>query len=150
MFPGIFQKRKFECQETSSSVSVRIVREDGGVETAFLGHVVENLSSTSLFASLAEAVGFFSLGATGYSATHSKSHYHGMDLRCLDWTVLPLAVHESRSCFFDDQERFPAGTAEFDCALLMRGIDHEWHSQPDLFLSSSGDSLTARCATVSR
>lgn len=24
--------------------------------------------------------------------------------------------------------------AELDCALLMRGIAHEWHSRPDLYL----------------
>ena len=31
------------------------------------------------------------------------------------------------SSFFEDQVRFPAGSVEFDCALLMRGIEHEWH-----------------------
>jgi hypothetical protein len=24
------------------------------------------------------------------------------------------------------------GSIEFDCALLMRGIDHEWHGKADL------------------
>jgi hypothetical protein len=150
VFPGIFQKSKFECQEAPSSVSVRIVREDGGTEVAFAGHVAENLPSTSLFPSLAEAVGFFSLGATGYSATHSENHYHGMELRCLDWSVAPLTVHEARSCFFDGRERFSAGTAELDCALLMQDIAHEWHSRPDLYLSPLGDSLTAQRPTATR
>ena len=143
VFPGIFQRSTFEAQEASSSVSVRIVRKDGVDEIAFAGHVSESLPRTSIFPSLAEAVGFFSLGATGYSATHTEGHYHGMELRCLDWSVVPLAVEQARSCFFDDCERFPAGTAQLDCALLMRGIAHEWHSRPDLYLSPRGDSLTS-------
>ena len=145
-FPGIFERSTFEAHEESSSVSVRIVRSDGGDEVAFAGHVSESLPRTSIFPWLAEAVGFFSLGATGYSATHSKGHYHGMDLRCLNWSVVPLEVEEARSCFFDDRERFPPGTAQLDCALLMRGIAHQWHSRPDLYLSPSGESLTARHA----
>ena len=27
---------------------------------------------------------------------------------------------------------FPRGSIEFDCALLMRGIEHEWHGKGDL------------------
>ena len=30
---------------------------------------------------------------------------------------------------FEDQAMFPPGSVEFDCALLMRGIDHEWHGR---------------------
>jgi len=144
VFPGVFQKSLFHSHEAASSVSVRIVRMDGGEEVAFAGDVAEGLPQTSHFPSLAEAVGFFTLGATGYSATCTEGHYHGMELRCLDWTVVPLAVHEARSCFFDDRERFPAGTAQLDCALLMRGVAHEWHSRPDLYPSAQGDGLTTR------
>jgi hypothetical protein len=144
VFPGIFQKSIFRAQEADSSVAVRIMRDDDGEEVAFAGHVAENLPPTSIFPSVAEAVGFFSLGATGYSATHNEGHYHGMELRCLDWSVVPLAVKEARSCFFDDRARFPAGTVQLDCALLMRCIAHEWHSRPDLYLTARGDGLTTR------
>lgn len=144
VFPGIFQSSSFMARETSSSVAVRIVRNDGHEEIAFAGHVSERLPRASIFPSLAEATGFFSLGATGYSATHTEGHYHGMELRCLDWTIVPVQVEEARSCFFDDRERFPEGTAQLDSALLMRGIAHEWHSRPDLYTSLSGDSLTTR------
>ena len=37
-----------------------------------------------------------------------------------------------RSSYFDDHSVFPAGSIEFDCALLMRGIEHEWHGKSDL------------------
>lgn len=144
VFPGIFEKSRFECREAASSVSVRITHEDGRDEVAFVGRVAEELPSTSVFSSLAEATAFFALGATGYSATQSEGHFHGMELRCLDWSVVPLVIDEARSCFFGDRERFPKGTTELDCALLMRCVAHEWHSKPDLFIAPQGDSLTSR------
>jgi hypothetical protein len=142
VFPGIFQRSMFQVQEDGASVSVRIVRNDGGEEVAFAGRAAESLPATSIFPSINEATGFFSLGATGYSPTHADRHYHGMELRCLNWTVAPLTIEEARSCFFGNTERFPAGTAELDCALLMRNVTHEWHSRPDLYTSAAGNSLT--------
>jgi hypothetical protein len=144
VFPGIFQRSRFEASESDSRVSLRIVRTDGGTEIAFAGHVAETLPPTSIFPSTEAAAGFFSLGATGYSATYTEGHYHGMELHSLNWTVSPLAIEQAQSCFFDDQQRFPRGSAELDCALLMRGIEHEWHSRPDLYLSSAATHLTTQ------
>lgn len=144
VFPGIFHRSRFESQDSDSAVSLRIVRADGGTEIAFAGHLTDKLPATSLFPSLDAAAGFFSLGATGYSATHKEGHYHGMELHSLNWKVSALNIDEAQSCFFDDRSRFPPGTVELDCALLMRGIDHEWHSRPDLYLSPTASSLTVR------
>jgi hypothetical protein len=145
VFPGIFQRSRFEIRESASGVSIRIVRADGGTEIAFAGHLTGQFPSASIFPSLEAAAGFFSLGATGYSATGTEGHYHGMELHSLNWSVSPLAIQEAQSCFFGDPKRFPPGSAELDCALLMRGIEHEWHSRPDLYLSSTASSLTAHC-----
>jgi hypothetical protein len=142
VFPGIFYRSQFQVEETANSVAVKIVREDGGVEAAFVGGTAENLPATSIFPSLAEATGFFSLGATGYSATHESNHYHGMELRTLDWTIEPLRIHEVVSCFFEDRKQFPEGSVEIDCALLMKNVAHEWHSRPDLYLSKDRTFLT--------
>jgi hypothetical protein len=146
VFPGIFQRSRFETHETDSSVSLRIIREDGGTEIALAGHLTERLPATSIFPTLEAAAGFFSLGATGYSATDSDDHYHGMELHSLNWTVAPLAIDEAHSSFFEDPQRFPPGTAKLDCALLMRGIAHEWRSRPDLYLSPTRSFLTTRRA----
>ncbi len=132
VFPGIFDRSQFQVNESDTQVRVRIEREDGEEEVCFAGHRAEAIPSTSLFPTIEEAAGFFSLGATGYSATREDGRYHGMELRCLDWTIQPLVVDEARSRFFGDPDRFPPGTVEIDCALLMRGIAHEWHSRPDL------------------
>lgn len=144
IFPGIFQRSRFHVQESDSSVSLRIVRADGVTEISFKGKTTSDLRPGSIFPSLEAAAGFFSLGATGYSATTVDGHYHGMELHSLDWTVSPLSIEEAQSVFFDDRQRFPAGSVELDCALLMRGIQHEWRSRPDLYISTSGSFLTSR------
>jgi hypothetical protein len=146
VFPGIFNRSTFEVDEAGGRVSVRIVRRDGGEEVAFAGRPADRLPPSSLFPSLDEAAGFFSLGATGYSATRVAGHYHGMDLKCLTWSIEPLHVEYARSCFFGNAARFPPGSVELDCALLMRDIDHEWHSRPDLYLSPERACLTRRRA----
>jgi hypothetical protein len=43
-----------------------------------------------------------------------------------------------RSSFFEDRSLFPAGSIAFDCALVMRGIEHEWHGQSDLCCAADG------------
>lgn len=53
--------------------------------------------------------------------------YEGLKLHCFNWKVRPLAVEKVESSFFQDQAVFPSGSIEFDCALLMNEIDHEWH-----------------------
>jgi len=145
VFPGIFNRSTFNVSETDNEVHVRIVRRDGGEEIVFSGRAAKELPSSSLFSTLDDAAGFFSLGATGYSATRLKDHYHGMDLKCLTWSIEPLHVINASSCFFGDNTLFPSGSVELDCALLMRDIDHEWHSKPDLYLSRNKHCLTKNC-----
>jgi hypothetical protein len=85
-----------------------------------------------VFGSLAAASAFFEAGSLGYSATSHPSRFQGLELRCLNWHVEPLEVEEVRSSFFEDESLFPKNSIEFDCALLMRGIEHEWHGKADL------------------
>jgi hypothetical protein len=144
VFPGIFERSTFEVDEAGGRVAVRIVRDDGGEEVAFTGRDTAALPPASVFPSLQDAAAFFSLGATGYSATRRDGHFHGMELRSLDWNVAPLAVESARSCFFGDERRFPAGSVELDCALIMRGVAHEWHSRPDLYVARDGAGTTRR------
>ena len=144
MFPGIFERSRFESRDSASSVSVRITRQDGGEEIAFAGRPADGLRQGSAFPSLDAAAGFFSMGATGYSTTRAENHFHGMELHSLDWAVSPLAIDVARSCFFDDEQRFPPGTVELDCALLMRNIKHEWRSRPDLYARPDSGSLSLR------
>jgi hypothetical protein len=143
VFPGILSRSKFDVAETDQSVSVKIIREDGKEEAAFAGSIAAQLPGTSIFPNLEEATGFFSLGATGYSATREEGHYHGMELKTLNWTIAPLKIDRAYSRFFSNLEMFPQDSVHLDNALLMRNILHEWHSRPDLKLSSDSGQLTS-------
>ena len=105
------------------------------------GHRGDRLPASSVFQSLEEASAFFEAGSLGYSATGDASRFQGLELRCLNWHVEPLEVEDVRSSFFEDASLFPDGSIEFDCALLMRGIEHEWHGKPDLCCASGGTGL---------
>ena len=48
------------------------------------------------------------------------------------WQVEPLEIQWVSSSFFDDPSLFPNGTIQFDCALLMQNIEHEWRVLPRL------------------
>ena len=78
-----------------------------------------------------------SLGAAG--ASHSvtgEAPWTGifLSLKTSSWTVAPLAIERAHSSYFTDQEMFPAGSIDFDCALVMRNIAHEWETTADLIL----------------
>jgi hypothetical protein len=90
------------------------------------------LPPTSAFGSLKEASDFFERGALGYSVTAKPGQFDGLELRSFNWRVQPLAVDRVESSFFGDRALFPPGPVEFDCALLMRGIEHEWHGREQL------------------
>ena len=145
MFPGIFNRSTFTSNDTLESLSLQITRPDGSKQIHFAGHLTNKILATSLFSSLDEAANFFSLGATGYSATWDPDHFHGMELYCLKWSIEPLAIEHASSAFYDDRNIFPAGTVELDSALVMRNIPHEWHSRPDLYVGDDGSGLTKRC-----
>jgi len=44
-----------------------------------------------------------------------------------------IAITEVYSSFFADRNRFPAGSIEFDHALVMRDVRHEWHKADDIY-----------------
>lgn len=129
VFPGVFSRSEFEVNESAQSVSIRILDHQGEA-VRFRGDLATDHSSGSIFPTLEEAANFFSLGATGYSLCRDGKNFEGMELLSLSWKIAPLEVREAYSRWFTDVQRFPAGSVEFDCALVMRDIPHEWHSRP--------------------
>ncbi len=105
--------------------------DDGQALVRVAGNASDTLPASSCFASLLEASTFFEGGCLGYSVTRDEMRLDGLLLRTLEWRVQPLAVTAAHSSYFDDRARFPAGTVEFDHALVMRDILHEWHQAED-------------------
>ncbi len=132
LFPGFHHHATFDVRESAEDLAVTMRSADNETSLSVFGHRTTKWSPTSVFSSLAEASAFFEAGAMGYSATPMASRFQGLELRCNHWHVEPLDVDEVRSNFFENESLFPKGSIEFDCALLMRNIAHEWHEQADL------------------
>lgn len=132
LFPGIHHHAKFTVLETDSHYVLALRSDDGETSMSVVADLSERFPTGSLFGSLDEASAFFQAGSLGYSVTSTPTTFQGMELRCPTWKMDPLTVSKVESGFFGDPAVFPPGSIEFDCALLMRGIEHEWHGQKDL------------------
>ena len=132
LFPGLHHHAKFTVRETTERFEVALQSDDGEMQVSVRGQLAERLPASSAFRSLTEASEFFQAGSLGYSATPDPARFQGLELQCPNWRIEPLDVLEVRSSFFENESLFPPGSVEFDCALLMRGIEHEWHGQADL------------------
>jgi hypothetical protein len=132
LFPGVHHHSTFQVHERDDRYRIELNSNDCRTHVLVDGRITTDFPATSVFASLTEASDFFERGSVGYSATGAHGRFDGLELRCSSWTVHPLDVAISESSFFDDRTLFPMGSVEFDCALLMRGIDHEWHARETL------------------
>ncbi len=132
IFPGIHHHARFTVEETAEQFCVALLSDDGVTSMSVRGQRADRLPASSVFASVDEASRFFEAGSLGYSATGNPARFQGMELRCRNWEAEALEVEEARSSFFDDERLFPRGSIDLDSALLMRGIDHQWHGKPDL------------------
>ena len=129
IFPVVQRLAKFSVSETPRDISVGVDSASDGMAIHFAGSVVSELPNGSVFGNLQTASEFFRGGALGYSADKSGQRFHGVELACDCWSVEALAVQRMSSSYFEDSQMFPAGTVQFDSAVLMRGIGHSWHDR---------------------
>jgi hypothetical protein len=132
LFPGVHHHARFDVRERGDDFHVALRSDDGATSVSVTGRASDRLPANSVFASLEEASAFFQAGSLGYSPDKSGQRFQGLELQCRQWQMEPLACESVSSSWFDDPALFPAGSAEFDCALLMRGIEHQWHGRDDL------------------
>jgi len=129
LFPGVHHHAVFQVQEDNEHYRIELTSDDGHTHLLIEGHVAPSLPGDSVFGTLKEASDFFERGSLGYSAMARPDQFDGLELRSFGWQVEPLAVGKLESSFFEDRGLFPAGSVQFDGALLMRGIRHEWHAR---------------------
>ena len=139
LFPGTHHHARFDIDESAGTYSVGFRSDDGGCSMRIRATDTSRFPEDSIFGDLESASHFFEAGSLGYSATKDPGSFDGLELDCDSWSVSPLEVHEVRSSFFDDPARFPPGTATFDCALLMSGIEHAWHQRDPLCCSATSE-----------
>ncbi len=134
LFPGEHHHAQFTVHEGSDSIDLDMRSDDHTVHVKVRGTFGGGLPDRSCFSSVAEASAFFEPGSFGYSVTSDAYRLDGLELRTHGWSVEPLLVDEVYSSYFSDEVRFPRGSVEFDCALVMRNLRHEWHSAEDLYV----------------
>jgi len=130
VFPGRHYKAKFDVKEKDDDYHVAFESSDG-TTISVDARVTQSLNIGSIFKNLTEASDFFKAGSTGYSPNGSK--YDGLLLNTYQWEVRPLEVSHVASSYFENERIFPKGSVQFDNALLMTNIKHDWSSVPDKF-----------------
>ena len=132
LYPGHHHRAHFQVTESESDLRVSYASEDSLTAVSVHVRVVEELTGSSLFRDVASASAFFERGAVGFSATRDPSRLDGLELQTAAWRVEPGHVVSARSSFFDNVSVFPPGTAELDCALVMRRVPVTWKALPQL------------------
>jgi uncharacterized protein DUF2071 len=138
IFPGVHHFGKFRVREDGMRFAVEFRSTDSRVWMDVAGEVSDRWPCDSVFSSLAEASSFFRGGSLGYSPAREPGRFEGLELRCYSWDVKPLAIERVQSSLFDDSTRFPPGSVAPDCALVMRGVEHEWQVGDDLSCGRCG------------
>ena len=134
LFPGEHHAAKFKVTDDGERIDFNMVSQDGAVAIEIRAKQARELPRISGFKNAAAASDFFEPGSLGYSATRKGDRLEGLRLKTTTWKIAPLDVERVNSSFFDDKTRFPQDSISFDCALLMRDIQHEWQSEADLYL----------------
>jgi uncharacterized protein YqjF (DUF2071 family) len=134
IFPGEHQQASFKVADSGSEIRFAMRSADEAVAVEIEGATAAALPASSIFASVAEASTFFEGGSVGYSVTSDPERLDGLKLETKEWRVQPLEISRVHSSYFLDEVKFPPGSIEFDHALIMRNLRHEWHSVDDLYV----------------
>jgi hypothetical protein len=127
IFPGEHHLASFHVLDDGERIDFAMQSRDGNVSVRVRVFESDAWPPSSCFASLSESSRFFEGGSLGYSVTSDPRRLDGLRLETQRWRVRALAIENVESSFFADRTLFPAGSAEFDHALIMRDIPHEWH-----------------------
>jgi hypothetical protein len=134
IFPGEHHAAKFIVKDDGNRIDFEMISKDEATVIQVRGKKVAELPEKSGFKDLADASAFFEPGALGYSTTEKGDRLEALRLKTATWKVEPLQVDHVYSSFFGDKTKFPEDSVFFDCALVMRDIQHEWSSEEDLIL----------------
>lgn len=133
IFPGVHYHSRFRVSDCEGRVSLKVDAKDMEVPLVDVQtSETDEFPPTSVFRTLRHSSGFFEAGCVGYSSRPDSCLMDGLLLKVKEWHVSPLEVEHVGSAYFDNRLIFPHGSIEFDHALLMRNIHHEWHSEPAL------------------
>jgi hypothetical protein len=125
IFAGRHFHAKFDVNESKGHYHIAFKSSDG-TTISIDADKTDTFNSDSIFENLSNASKFFEGGAIGYSPNGDK--FDGLKLKTFNWRVEPLEVTSVKSSFFENENIFPKNSVQFDNALLMTQVNHEWHS----------------------
>lgn len=128
MFPGKHCLAKFNVKEGSGNYHIDFTSSDS-TSISIDAKETGKFDPNSIFETLENVSHFFEKGAVGYSPNRDK--YEGLKLQAYSWQVRPLEVQSVHSSFYENEAIFPKGSIQFDNALLMTRVEHEWKSMKD-------------------
>ena len=128
IFPGKHYLAKFNVKEGNGNYHVDFISSDN-TTISIDAKETNTFPSNSVFETLENVSDFFEKGSVGYSPNRGK--YEGLKLQAYSWQVRPLEVQNVHSSFYTNEKVFPKGSVQFDNALLMTKVEHEWKSLKD-------------------
>ncbi|MEE1739272.1 DUF2071 domain-containing protein [Streptomyces sp. BE147] len=126
IFPGEHGHADFTVREAADGIRVAFATRDGAVRVDAAVETADELRGSELFTDLEEASDFFRAGARGLSPDAAGRRLDVLEMNTDAWRVTAGRARSVRSSFFEDTERFPAGSATLDSVLVMRGVPAEW------------------------
>jgi hypothetical protein len=134
LFPGEHHRASFDVLENNEEISLKVSSLDQLIKIEVTGKISNQMPLGSVFSSLEEASRYFQGGSVGYSVTAEQNRLDGLVLHTEQWKVHPLEISAVYSSYFSDTTKFPPGTVEFDCALIMKNVLHEWHGADNMYI----------------
>jgi hypothetical protein len=130
VFPSEHHRADFDVREDADRLRVGFRSRDGKAGARVEVRPDVKLAGSRLFGDLAEASRFFRDAPIGHAARESGPGLDAVSLDVGRWEVTPTDLLAVESTYFSDAGLFPHGTAEPDCALLMRDVDATWSVVP--------------------
>lgn len=130
LFPGKHYHAKFDVKEEGDDYHIAFKSTDDTLISVDAS-LTDDLNKGSIFKNLTEASDFFKAGSTGYSPNGKR--FDGLLLKPYRWETKPLKISNVVSSYFENEQVFPNGSVQFDNALLMTNIEHEWSSVANIF-----------------
>lgn len=125
IFPGKHYLAKFNVKEQNNHFHIDFVSSDN-TTIEIDAKLNDKLNEKSIFKTIENVSAFFENGSVGYSP--NGQNFDGLKLETYKWEVKPLEVENVKSSFFENKDIFPTGSIQFDNAILMENIEHEWKS----------------------
>jgi hypothetical protein len=130
LFPGIFQPAHFHVEETKDEISMQIQTKNGEADTRLRARYGVPWKATPVFPTLEQASRFLEVGNCGFSCARAPAKLEGMRLETQRWKVESLHVEDFQSRYLDGLSVKVGQRFEFDHALSMHNIPHQWHELP--------------------